>query len=163
MSALVRIDPMADADVAAVVALDASAQVSEEELRAELARSWSRVWVAREDGEGVVAFVVFWHVADELHLLNLATRGDRRRRGVARALMEEVVGYAGRHRVRFVLLEVRRSNRSAISLYRALGFFAVGVRPRYYSDDEDAVEMALSLDRATGAVVPGADEVHIDD
>jgi len=163
MSALVRIDPMADVDVAAVVALDASAEVNEEELRAELARSWSRVWVAREDGEGVVAFVVFWHVADELHLLNLATRGDRRRRGVARALMDEVVRYAGRHRARSVLLEVRRSNRPAISLYRALGFFVVGVRPRYYPDDEDAVEMALSLDPKTGVVLPGADELHIDD
>ena len=48
--------------------------------------------------------------------------------------------------MRHVLLEVRRSNAPAIALYRALGFFAMGVRARYYPDDEDAVEMVLAFD-----------------
>ena len=47
--------------------------------------------------------------------------------------------------MKHVLLEVRRSNAAAIALYRALGFFAMGVRARYYPDDEDAVEMVLAL------------------
>jgi ribosomal-protein-alanine N-acetyltransferase len=162
MHGLVRIDPMVYVDVAAVVALDASSELVEEELRAELTRSWSHALVAREEGEGVVAFVVFWHVADEVHLINLATRGDRRRRGLARALMDEVIGYAGSHRARHVLLEVRRSNGPALALYRGVGFSAVGIRPRYYQDDEDAIEMALSLNQETGAVELRADEVHID-
>ena len=93
-----------------------------------------------------MAFVVSWHVADELHVLNVATRSDRRRRGIGRALMHEVLGYARAHRVKHVLLEVRRSNRAAIALYRSVGFFAMGVRARYYPDDEDAVEMVLLLD-----------------
>ena len=53
--------------------------------------------------------------------------------------------------MKHVLLEVRRSNAPAIALYRALGFFAMGVRARYYPDDEDAVEMVLALDLETGA------------
>jgi ribosomal-protein-alanine N-acetyltransferase len=125
-------------------------------------RPWSRLWVAREEDAGVVAFVIGWHVADELHVLNLTTRLDRRRRGIARSLMDEVLRYGRRARVQHILLEVRRSNRPAIALYRNIGFFAMGIRPRYYADDEDALEMVLTFDLKTGAVMRHPDEVRLD-
>lgn len=128
----------------------------------ELTRPWSRIWVASIGGD-VVAFLIAWHVADELHVLNVATALHMRRRGVATAIMNEAIAYARQGRVRIVLLEVRRSNRAAIRLYRTLGFSAMGLRPNYYSNDgEDAVEMVISLDPATGAIVPGRDEVRIE-
>jgi ribosomal-protein-alanine N-acetyltransferase len=120
------------------------------------------VWVAREGSDDVVALLVAWHVSDELHVLNVATRADRRRRGAARSLMHGMLAYAREKHVKHVLLEVRRSNRGAIALYRALGFFAMGIRARYYPDDEDAVEMALALDAQTGAVIAHHDEVRLD-
>lgn len=157
-----HIDAMTEADVASVIALEGAAGMTEARLLDELHRPWSRCWVVRGSGSGVDAFLVSWHVVDELHVLDVATRPAMRRRGLGRALMNEVVGYARKHSVRHVLLEVRRSNAPAIALYRAVGFFATGVRERYYPDDEDAVEMALRLDPATGAVVPHADEVRLD-
>ena len=175
MSARVRIESMTAGDVAAVAALDGPTRMDEAQLRAELERPWSRVWVAREcrtlersessDSNvdaAPIGFVLTWHVADELHVMNVATRLDRRRRGVARALMGEAIGYARGKAVKHVLLEVRRSNAPAIALYRALGFFAMGVRRRYYPDDEDAVEMVLLLDPVTGAVVAHEDEVRLE-
>jgi ribosomal-protein-alanine N-acetyltransferase len=132
-------------------------------LRDEFARPWSRLWVAREEGsDEVVAFLVSWHVADELHVLNVTTRTDRRRRGIGRALIERAVAYGCEKRVKHILLEVRRSNHGAIALYRAVGFFATGVRPRYYSDDEDAVEMALVFDPESGKAVVRGDVVSLD-
>jgi ribosomal-protein-alanine N-acetyltransferase len=162
MRTSVRIDAMTESDVRAVSDIAGPTRMDEEQLRAELARPWSRLWVAREPGTGTVAFAITWHVADELHLLNVATRADRQRRGFARALMERVIGYAREKRVKHVLLEVRRSNRAAIALYRVVGFFAMGVRRRYYPDDEDAVEMVLMLDPETGEVVAHRDEVRIE-
>jgi ribosomal-protein-alanine N-acetyltransferase len=88
------------------------------------------------------------------------TRADRRRRGIARALMNEVLVYGRLKRIKHVLLEVRRSNRAAIALYRTLGFFAMGVRARYYPDNEDALEMVLTFDVETGGIVPHPDEVR---
>jgi ribosomal-protein-alanine N-acetyltransferase len=45
-----------------------------------------------------------------------------------------------------VTLEVRRSNRGAIKLYRSFGFRPVGIRAHYYAEDgEDAVVMLLDL------------------
>ena len=75
-----RIDTMNEDDVAAVVSIDGPTRMSEEQLRAEIQRPWARLWVARDE-RVVVAFVIAWHVADELHVLNVATREDRRRRG----------------------------------------------------------------------------------
>jgi ribosomal-protein-alanine N-acetyltransferase len=156
----IRIDTMNEGDVAAVAAIDGPTRMNEEQLHAELLRPWARLWVAREE-RGVAAYVIAWHVADELHVLNVATRSDRRRRGIARALMDQLVAHARSVRVRHVLLEVRRSNVAAIALYRGLGFFAMGVRARYYPDDEDAIEMVLAFDVETGEIVPHADEVRL--
>jgi ribosomal-protein-alanine N-acetyltransferase len=180
----VRVDTMNEGDIAAVVSIEGPTHMSEEQVRAELQRPWAHAWVAREEvgreeedeegareprarddtareGRHVAAYVIAWHVADELHVLNVATREDRRRRGIARQLMDHVVAHARAARVKHLLLEVRRSNAPAIALYRALGFFAMGVRSRYYPDDEDAIEMVLAFDLATGEVVSRADEVRL--
>lgn len=168
MDANVLIEPMAAPDLAAVVAMDSSTRMSEEQLRDELARSWSHVWIARDqvgrsDSNGeIVAFLVAWHVADELHVLHVITRANRRRKGIARAMMETAVAYGRRSRVKQILLEVRRSNLAAISLYRSVGFFATNVRPRYYPDDEDAVEMLLVFDPKTREVARRSDDVTLD-
>jgi [ribosomal protein S18]-alanine N-acetyltransferase len=160
MGEKLRIEPMRDEDVRSVAHLDASTPVDEGQLREELARPWSRLWIAR-DHRGVVAFLAAWHVADELHVLNVTTRPDRRRRGIARELMKTAIRYGQENRVRHLLLEVRRSNAGAMALYRAVGFFATGVRPRYYPDDEDAVEMRLLFDPVTSEIVAHGDEIPL--
>ena len=141
-------------------------RMSATQLRDELARPWARLWVARASGpvgdapSHAVAFLLAWHVADELHVLDVATHPEFRRRGYGRALMQQALAYAKEHQGRHLLLEVRRSNTPAIRLYRDCGFFAMGLRKRYYPDDEDAVEMVLLLDER-GEVQPRRDEVSV--
>jgi ribosomal-protein-alanine N-acetyltransferase len=135
-------------------------------LTAELERPWSRVWVARPGGERArpAALLLAWSVADELHILSIATLPEHRRTGLARALLAAALDFATRQRAQRVQLEVRRSNRAAIRLYRAFGFSATGIREQYYADNlEDAIEMALFLDPFTGQVVPGRDDVRVED
>jgi ribosomal-protein-alanine N-acetyltransferase len=162
MAGAYLVDPMREGDVPTVATIDSATPMDERQVREELTRPWSRLWVVREEGGCPVAFLISWHVSDELHILNVATRPDRRRRGIARALLDGAIAYGRDAGVRHVLLEVRRSNRAAIGLYRSVGFFAMGVRARYYPDDEDAIEMVLMFDPATGAVVPHADEVRVE-
>lgn len=131
-------------------------------IEQELERQWGRVWTA-EHGPQVVGFLVAWHVADELHVLNIAVASSHRRHGIATRLMRDALDYAAEHHVRIILLEVRRSNRAALRLYRSLSFSAMGVRPGYYGDNgEDAVEMVLSLDPRTGELLPARDEVRLE-
>jgi ribosomal-protein-alanine N-acetyltransferase len=173
---------IAERDVAEVAAIDAvtfpQTRPAEEHVREELSRPWTRAWVAREandasDAEAanttdaterarVVGYLLSWHVADELHILQVAAAPAERRRGIGRALVDEALAYCARERVRLVLLEVRRSNLPAIALYRRVGFVASNVRRAYYNDGEDAVEMQLELDPATGARVPRVDEAGLD-
>jgi ribosomal-protein-alanine N-acetyltransferase len=164
MGAPFTVDAMVNADIPDAMEMQEATQLDAEQLRDELVRPWSRVWVAREvvhERTQVVALLVAWHVSDELHVLNVATRADRRRRGAARALLDALLAYAREKGVRQVLLEVRRSNMGAIALYRGVGFFAMGLRARYYPDDEDALEMALALGE-TGAVIARQDEVSVE-
>jgi ribosomal-protein-alanine N-acetyltransferase len=112
----------------------------------ELARSWAYVDVVRHSTGAIVAFCNYWLVADEVHLLNVATHPQERRMGHASRLLAHVLEYARRAACRLVTLEVRRSNDTAQRLYRRFAFKAVGIRPHYYVDDqEDAVIMSLDL------------------
>ncbi len=139
------------------------ARLDEAKLAEELARPWARIWVARGDVGGharAVSFLLAWHVADELHVLDVATHPEFRRRGFGMSLMQQALTYAREKDIRHLLLEVRRSNASAIRLYRSCGFFAMGVRKGYYADGEDAVEMVLELDDS-GEVVRRQDEIGV--
>jgi len=123
-------------------------------LRREMMHDWSTILLAVEPrrgrnalaGEEVAGFVVYWIVHDELHVLNLATAVEERRRGVGRALMVEAGRRARAAGAVLATLEVRRSNEAAIALYRALGYRQVGTRLNYYADEgEDAIVMVLDL------------------
>lgn len=124
---------------------------SPELLKRELTHDWSTILVAEEPnprGEGtrVLGFSIFWVVHDELHILNVATAPEHRRRGVGRAVLEATLSHGRGKRCTLATLEVRRSNEAALALYKAFGFRAVGVRKNYYVDEgEDAVVMLMDL------------------
>lgn len=114
----------------------------------ELDRDWAHVDVikARLPEAPVLAFVNYWLVRDEVHILNVAVRPEARRQGHGARLLEHVIAFAVRQKCRYLTLEVRRSNAGAIRLYRKYGFRPVGVRPNYYVEDrEDAIVMLLEL------------------
>jgi [ribosomal protein S18]-alanine N-acetyltransferase len=113
----------------------------------ELTREWAHVDIVRDVAtRKIVAFANYWLVADEVHVLNLATHPQARRGGHASRLMAHMVDFARRELCRYVTLEVRRSNAAALRLYRRFAFKAIGVRPNYYAEDqEDAIVMLLDL------------------
>jgi ribosomal-protein-alanine N-acetyltransferase len=147
-----RFRPMAPADLDRIVAIEQEGFLhpwSRELLEREMTHAWSHVLVAIEDGPGgerIVGYVVFWLVHDEVHVLNLGTALEARRRGVGRALMEEAHVQGRRRGAALSTLEVRRSNTAAIALYLGLGYRQVGIRPNYYAEErEDAIVMVLDL------------------
>jgi ribosomal-protein-alanine N-acetyltransferase len=86
--------------------------------------------------EGTVAgFLVSRRTApDEHEILNMAVGPSYRRRGVARGLLEHVLGAsAGAW-----FLEVRESNIAALNLYKQFGFRETGRRGAYYENPCEA-------------------------
>jgi [ribosomal protein S18]-alanine N-acetyltransferase len=77
----------------------------------------------------------------------VAVHPARRRQGIARALLGGVIQDGRARKLRLVVLEVRPSNRDALTLYESFGFRVVGRRRGYYYDTgEDALIMETTLD-----------------
>ncbi|NLY75031.1 MAG: ribosomal protein S18-alanine N-acetyltransferase [Firmicutes bacterium] len=97
---------------------------------------------AKNEFDRVMGYVGMWVVFDEGHITNLAIHPQFRRCGVARRLMLELIAVAKGKEVRYLTLEVRRTNSAAQELYQKLGFVHMGVRRKYYLDNnEDALIM----------------------
>ena len=147
-----RLRHMTVADLDSVAELNRAAfdsPWSADLIRRELSNEWSSVVLVEEPGgqeRMLLGFLVYWLVHDELHILNIATHPESRRRGVARFALSAALEQGVRHCCRLATLEVRKGNTPAIELYRAHGFRVVGTRPKYYADNgEDAVIMTRSL------------------
>ena len=100
--------------------------------------------LASTDGpaERVLGYLGLWLPADEAHIVSIAVRASHRRQGVGELLLLALIDRAIAAGARWVTLEVRVSNQVALSLYRKYTFKEMGVRKRYYSDNnEDALIM----------------------
>lgn len=106
----------------------------------------SRRRVVKNARGQVLAFLIYWLVVDEAHLMNVAVGPAWRGQGLGRLIMERFIAECRAKGACRISLEARRSNLTAIGLYDSLGFKAVGLRKNYYEDEhEDAVLMDLEL------------------
>ena len=100
----------------------------------------SGVCLAADVESELVGYLVCSRYDTIWHVMNIAVDPDRRRRGIATALIGALLEKVGRGAP--VTLEVRRSNTGAIALYERFGVRSAGVRRRYYADNgEDAIVM----------------------
>ncbi len=140
---------MAETDLAEVLAIERavfpspwSENIFRQELRFPLAGNLA----AKISGQGVVGYMNFWIIAGEVHLHNIAVKEELQKRGVACALMAEMIRRARREGALCATLEVRPSNEQARRLYEKFGFEVRGIRPSYYADTkEDALIMWADL------------------
>jgi ribosomal-protein-alanine N-acetyltransferase len=112
----------------------------------EVEDTWlSRSFVAMHDGE-VAGYIIAWFLRGEVHVLNVAVTAKYQRQGIGRKLLSHVIELGEQSEHQLVTLEVRASNDPAKLLYVTMGFAPVGIRRRYYRDnDEDAIVMVKRL------------------
>lgn len=119
---------------------------SEEHIRQALTHQVFQILGIKTKAEQLAAYVSFYHLPGEIEIINIATRPELRRKGLAAALLQTVISEGKSQGAERILLEVRRSNDPAIILYRKFGFAPVGIRRGYYHDTgEDALVLELSL------------------
>ena len=156
------IAPATDADLDAIDEIERHSFVApwpRAVFEAELARELARLDVAR--APAVIGFCNYWIVADatrggEVHILAIATHPDRRRAGVAAALLAHALTHGRAQHATLATLEVRRGNAPAIALYERAGFRTVHTRARYYQDNgEDALVMLCELGRTPARGLAG--------
>jgi ribosomal-protein-alanine N-acetyltransferase len=90
----------------------------------------------------VVGFIGIWFMVDETHIVTVAVRESERRKGVGELLLLAAFDLSREKGVPALTLECRVSNIAAQALYEKYGFQRLGIRKRYYTDNnEDAVIM----------------------
>jgi ribosomal-protein-alanine N-acetyltransferase len=144
----VTIDLMERADLPEILAIERESFSSPwtpgmfaEELENKLAQCLV-IRIISEGKSVIVAYIIFRLIADEAHLHNLAVKKEFKRQGLAQSLMETMKDIVMQVGICARTLEVRKSNKEAISLYRKCGFVVKGRRPLYYTDThEDALIM----------------------
>jgi len=109
----------------------------------------SRIRRRRVSPAPIVGYGGFWLMAGEAHISTIAVRPELRRRGIGELLLVTMLDRATELGAEVATLEVRVSNIAAQSLYRKYGFRRVGLRPRYYRNNEDA--LIMTTDRLTSA------------
>ena len=105
--------------------------------------------VAELDGQ-LVGYAAASIVADIAELQRIAVDPAYRRRGLAAALVEQVVALATTEGVDRLLLEVREDNAGALAFYTAAGFDEISRRRRYYRDGATAIVLRRDLGRGDG-------------
>ncbi|HSC18662.1 MAG TPA: ribosomal protein S18-alanine N-acetyltransferase [Rhizomicrobium sp.] len=96
--------------------------------------------------ERPAGFIALRVAADEAEILSLGVLPERRRHGLARALLSSAAEHADNAGARTLFLEVDENNLAARKLYDRLGFAEVGRRSGYYRNC-DSVADALVLRR----------------
>ena len=78
----------------------------------------------------MTGFVLYTLAAEDAEILLIAVAKERRRKGIAGALIEEIINISGAEEI---FLEVRRSNTAAQGLYLNHGFEKINERRDYYN------------------------------
>lgn len=152
--AIIRYQPLEAVWVSAVEALEAQTMGSDawhgSQILDELPRGDRTWWAAYEMNDSskravspedakLIGYAGGWIVDGQVQVLKAATDPACRRRGIAQELLAHIARDARDLGATEMTLEVRLSNTGAHAFYERLGLKRIGVRPRYYSDREDAV------------------------
>jgi ribosomal protein S18 acetylase RimI-like enzyme len=116
-------------------------------------------FIAREGGVDVGLAAVFAEpdVPGRMHLVSMWVDPRYRRRGVARALVDQAVRWAAERRAREVILGVADQNTAARRLYERLGFRPTGERQPLPSNPA-RTESLLRLPLEGSVQAPGQEE-----
>lgn len=101
-------------------------------------------WVAVKDDQ-IAGYLIVTEIVGEIHLLNVCVSVKARRLGIARQLLRFLIDWSAKHSMLSILLEVRKSNLAAQTLYQSLAFEFIGTRPNYYPLNEGREDALMFL------------------
>jgi ribosomal-protein-alanine N-acetyltransferase len=111
-------------------------------LKQELENGKSKYFVAKQENE-IVGFAGILLIIDQVNIMNIVVKKDKRNFGIGSSLLEEIIRYSKIHNATSITLEVNEKNIPAIKLYKKYGFKQVGLRRKYYNNEDNAILMDL--------------------
>lgn len=92
-----------------------------------------------------MGFAGILKIIDEVNIMNIVVRKDKRNEGIGSKLLDEIFKIAKQQKAQSITLEVNENNLPAIKLYQKFGFEQVGLRKKYYRNTDNAVIMSVEL------------------
>lgn len=116
-------------------------------LKSEFENDMTTCIVARitDDSKEIVGFASLWEPPFEIHINNIVVRKDMRNNKVGSFLMEKLIEISNEKKKDELTLEVNIKNIPAIKLYEKYNFERVGIRKKYYNNEDDALIMTKKL------------------
>lgn len=94
------------------------------------------------DEKKLLGYAGYWLIMDESHVTTIAVHPDYRRKYLGEILLQHLIERSQYREAKWLTLEVRASNIGAQNLYYKYGFSSMGLRRKYYQDNnEDALIM----------------------
>ena len=96
----------------------------------------------------IIGYYIALFALDECELLNITITSELQKKGFGELMLKDLFSESREAKIVNIFLEVRRSNLSAIRLYKKNGFNEIGIRNNYYQnkdDKEDAILMGMAI------------------
>ena len=92
-----------------------------------------------EENRVILGYFIYRKLSSEYHILNIGVSPLRQKEGIGGILLKDFLNDL--ENISTVFLEVKKSNFSAINLYKKNGFKVCGERKKYYKDGASALLM----------------------
>ncbi len=106
------------------------------------------LWLGLVENGEIIGYAGVQIVLDEGFIDNVAVHPDKRSRGYAKRLIDELCKESKTRGAAALMLEVRPSNAPAIKVYESAGFERVGFRPVYYDNPKEGAILMTKYLRA---------------
>lgn len=136
----------ADLDVVTTLEAQAYSQPWNAHVFADELSQPSRIYVVIEDDTTVLGYAGLMIVGAEAHVTTVVVHPDRREDRLGTRLMLALAAEAIEQGAKSMTLEVRASNEPAQRLYRRFGMAPVGVRKKYYHDEDAMIMWVHDID-----------------
>jgi len=139
---------MTKKDVKAVALLEKECFLSPwtEETLLEETENPTAVFLVAKNNDKTVGYIGANNILGEVFITNIAVTKSFRRMGVASLLLKTLIEKCREEKAQYLTLEVRKSNISAINLYKKFDFSKAGERRDFYSNPtEDALLYTLNF------------------
>ena len=142
----IKIKPMQKEEIEEVLKIEEQAygehHWSKDSFYGELSNNLAHYYSAFDEENNLIGYAGSWQVLDEAHITTLAVKPELRRKKIGESLLYRIIEDCYKNEIKYITLEVRMSNSSAISLYEKYGFKSLGERKGYYqNNNEDALIM----------------------
>ena len=107
-------------------------------LKEELENENSSYIIGKINNE-IIGFAGLKKIFDQADIMNIVIKKTYRNQGIGTLLLENLILLAKDLNISTIFLEVNEQNKPAIHLYEKLGFKKLGVRKKYYNNNNGII------------------------